>query len=67
MKGSPSDKLLLLPIHGIKGTSQFFRSAGLHLGKDKRLMVTADEIDFPSPRCAEVPAENFPTKPFQMA
>jgi hypothetical protein len=67
VKGSPSDKLLLLPIHGIKGAAKFFGSAGLHLGKDKRVMVPADEIDFPSRRCAEVSAENLPTKPFQMA
>ncbi len=67
MKGSPSDKLLLLTIHGIERAPHLLVTPGLHLGKDKRLMVTADEIDLPSPRCAEVPAENFPTKPFQMA
>ena len=67
VKRSTADKLLLLPIHGIKGTAKFFGSAGLHLGKDKRVMIPADEIDLPSPRCAEISAENLPTKPFQMA
>lgn len=67
VKCPATDKLLLLPIHGIKGASQFFGSTGLHLGKDKRVVVPADEIDFPSPRCAEVSAKNLPTKPFEMA
>ena len=63
---STTDELLLLPINSIQGTAKLLGATGLYLGKNQCLLITADEIDLPSTRCAEVPAKDFPTKSLQV-
>ncbi len=62
-----ADESLLLPVHGIQSPSHLLGATGLHLCKDKGFLIAADQIDFPSPRSAEVPAQDFPTQTLQMA
>ena len=66
MHGTLADELLLLSINSIQRPAHLFRAAGLHLGKDKGLLIPADDIDLPTHGSAEVPAQNFPTQTLQV-
>lgn len=66
MHRATPDKLLLFPIHGIERTSHLLASSGLHFGKNECVLVAADKVDLPTTRCAEVPAEDFPTESLQV-
>ena len=61
-----ADEALFFLINRIDRAPEFFAAAGLHLGKDKRLLIPADKIDLTSPWSTEVPAKYLPTQPFQM-
>lgn len=66
MHGASSDELLFLLIDGIERAPHLLASAGLHLGKDEGVVVTADKIDLTATRCPEIPSEDFPPLPFEM-
>ena len=66
VQSSPADELLFFPIDRIKRTAHLLASSGFNLGEDKRVMVTADKIDLSPARRPEIPAEDFPSLPFEM-
>jgi len=66
IEGSLTDQSLFFGVHGIERASHLIGTARFHLGKDKRVTVTADEIDFSPPRRTEVPTENLPSLPLQI-
>lgn len=56
------DKLLLLLIHGIKWPPKLLTPTGLHLRKDKGVVIPADKVDLSSSGRTEVLSENLPAE-----
>ena len=61
-----ADKLLLLPIDRIQGTTEFLGSASLHLREDQSVIIPADEINLSPTGSTKVSPEHLPSKMFQM-
>ena len=66
MQRSTADELLFFSIHGVERTPQLLATTGLHFYKNKCLSIPANQINFPTPWCAKIPPEDFPSEAFQM-
>lgn len=66
MQSSTANEFLFFLIDGIERSTEFLAAAGLYLGKNKSLPVTADEINFPSPWSTKVLSEDLPALSLEM-